>query len=119
MKCPAIIFGSIALVACTFVRAQGGDVASEVPKEQLASMGLAGLRPMSDAEGNQVRGNWATTGGSGYIGIPQDFVGGSRLVVRLNWSYYDGFPNLGAVILHRLLEARKDAEPIPPGRLEF
>ena len=82
-------------------------------------MGLAGLRPMSDAEGNQVRGNWAAFGGSGYIGIPRNSAGGPRLVVRLNGSYDEGFPNLGAVILRHLLEVRKDAEPIPPGRRKF
>jgi len=119
VKSLPIILGSIALVTCPFARAQGDDGASEVPKAQLASMGLAGLRSMSDAEGNQVRGHWAALGGSGYIGIPRNSAGGSRFVVRLNGSYYEGVPNLGAVILSQLLEVRNDAEPIPPGRREF
>jgi hypothetical protein len=119
MKSLAIVLGSIALVVYPFARAQADEVSSEIPKSQLASMGLAGLRPMSDAAGNQVRGNCAIFGGSGYIGIPLDSVGGARLVVRLNWSYQAGFPDLTAVILRHLLDVRQYPEPIPSGRLDF
>jgi hypothetical protein len=91
----------------------------EVSKAQLASMGLAGLQPISDAAGRRVRGNRAIFGGFDAVGIPLDSVGRARLVAFLNWSYHEGFPDLGAVIWRHLIERGEYAEPIPPGRPEF
>src|SRR3954466_890797 len=119
MRSLAIVFGSIALAAYTFALAQADVVPAGVSRAHLASMGLAGMQPMSDAEGNEVRGNRPIFGLSGPFAIPLGGMSGSRLVVRLNWSYYEVFPDLRTLILCHLLESGQAPEPIPPGRIEF
>ena len=114
----AIICGSVALASYACVRARADDVTGEVPQVQLASMGLARLEPISDAAGNQVRGNRAIFGGFDAIGIPILPAGQARLVARLNWAD-QGFPDLETVILCHLLAAGEYTEPIPPGQHEF
>jgi hypothetical protein len=119
MRSLAIVAGGIALLACALARVHADEVTSDVPRAQLASMGLAGLQPMSDAAGHQVRGTRAAFGGWGAIGIPLNSAGDARLVVPLNWTYHAGSPDVSAVILRHLLEAGKDVELIPPGRREL
>jgi hypothetical protein len=119
MRSVAIVIGSIALATYTFGLAQADDVPRGVSRAHLASMGLAGMEPMSDAEGDEVRGNRAIFGGSGPFGIPLGPMSGSRLVVRLNWSYYELFPDLRTLILCHLLELGQAPESIPPGRREL
>jgi hypothetical protein len=119
MRSVAIVIGSIALATYTFGVAQADDVPSEVSGAHLASMGLAGMQPMSDAEGDEVRGNRAIFGSSGPFSIPLGPVSGSRLIVRLNWSDYEVFPDLRTLILWHLLELGQEPEPILPGRREF
>jgi hypothetical protein len=47
-----VVFGSIAL-AYMFTLARADDLPSGVSRAHLASMGLAGMQPMSDAEGGK------------------------------------------------------------------
>jgi hypothetical protein len=118
MKSLAIVFGNIALATYACSLAQADDRPSAVSSAHLAGMGLAGMQPMSDAEGDRVRGNRAIFNFSGPLAIPLGPVSGNRLVVRLNWSY-EVFPDLRTFILCQLLEASQVLEPIPPGRREF
>ncbi len=80
-------------------------------------MGFGGVRPLTDAEGHQVRGNWAASN-SAYVSIPLQSAGGPNLVIPVNRPRYRGFGILSAVILRHTPGARSSAEPIPPGRLD-
>jgi hypothetical protein len=118
MKSLAIAFGSIALATCAFSLAPADDGPLGVSSAHLASMGLAGMQPMSDAEGDEVRGNPDVVDFSGPFSIPLGPVSGNRLVFRLNWSDGSVYPDL-RTLLCRLLEAGQAPELIPPGPREF
>lgn len=118
MKCLAIAFGGIVLATCTFSLASADDVPSGVSSAHLASMELAGMQPMSDAEGDEVRGNPEFVDFSGPFSIPLGPVSGNRLVFRLNWTDGLVYPDL-RTLLCRLLEEGQAPELIPPGPREF
>lgn len=118
MKSVAIVFGGIVLATCTLSLAPADDVPLGVSSAHLASMGLAGMQPMSDAEGDHVRGNPAFVDFSGPFSIPLGPVSGNRLVFRLNWSNDLVYPDL-RTLLCRLLEEGQAPELIPPGPREF
>ncbi|HTM56662.1 MAG TPA: hypothetical protein VL175_21695, partial [Pirellulales bacterium] len=117
MKSLAIVVGGIALATCTFSLAAADDVPLGVSSAHLASMGLAGMQPMSEPEGDQVRGNPAIVDFSGPFSIPLGPVSGNRLVFRLNWSDGSVYPDL-RTLLCRLLDERQTPELIPPGPRE-
>lgn len=99
--------------------ASADELSASVSQSRLVRMGLAAMRPISDDAGRRVRGNRAIFGSFDAVGIPLDGVGRARLVAILNWSYHAGFPDIGAIIRHHLLDSGDHAEPIPPGRREF
>jgi hypothetical protein len=69
----------VALAALFFVGAAGAAEKGQVPGQMLASMGISGMQPLSDAQGMQVRGkflaNIAVIRGGGFNSVTQTAIG--------------------------------------------
>ena len=95
------------------------ELSPGLSQAQLDSMGLGSLRPLSAAEGHQVRGTRAIWNSFNAVGIPLGIGGGSRLVAILNWAYHPHTPDVPTLIWRQMLKTRQYTEAVPPGPREF
>lgn len=79
-------FLMVALVAVFMfsVEARAAEPNGNVDQSALAAMGLGDLQVMSDTEGKEVRGTWATASGGGYA-----LYNGNTAFGNVGGSYYE------------------------------
>lgn len=118
IRAAGIICGSLLLCSATSRQALADELPVLYEPQMQAACLVPGMRPITDAEGREVRGNRCIGGSFRAVGIPIGF-GEGRLVAILNWAYHPYTPDVPTLIWRHKLETHDYQELVPPGPRAF